>query len=234
MSIIADASDNAEGGHDGPPARLGQRYTATHFLPEAGNTVVCHLDTGHPGHHAVLASRARLKALPGAERFLFTAPESLHMTVFEGVIETRRTPDAWPGDLDRNASVDSVTKKLLKRLADFPEPPPFNVRIAALRPTGLLLEGATSEDEMRLRALRDALAARLGYRQAGHDDYRFHMTFAYPVDWIPDDQVEEWNKSLANIAKELASATPVLPLRPPAFCQFKDMNFFEELLVLGT
>ncbi|ABG32867.1 DUF1868 domain-containing protein [Roseobacter denitrificans] len=214
------------------PARLGQRYSRTAFLPEAGNTVICHLDTAHPTHHAILAARSKMQALRGAQRFLFTPAASLHMTVFEGAIETRRTADAWPKDISRDAGIDHATAHVLERLAGFVPPPAFSVRIAGVAPTGLILQGAQEADEAVLRAWRDALIAPFGYRHDTHDLYVFHMTFGYPIDWLTDDEAPVWESALSEIHADLVRDAPVVPLKPPAFCSFADMTRFEELLVL--
>ncbi|WP_254443378.1 DUF1868 domain-containing protein [Ruegeria arenilitoris] len=152
MSLNIEVAPFAASRNSGTPRRIGQRYNAEKFLPEAGNTVVCHLDFNAPAHKAVLEARKRMMALPEAGRFLFTPAESLHMTVFEGVTETRRTPDTWPRDLDRDASVDSVTEAMINRLADFSAPSSFAVRVSGCGPTGLALKGATDEDEVKMLA----------------------------------------------------------------------------------
>ena len=223
----------AAGQNAKPPSRLGQRYSATRFLPEGGNTVVCHLDQSVPSHRAILEARERMQALPGAENFLYTPAASLHMTVFEGVIETRRTADAWPADIDRDAPVATVTEALMKRLEPFSAPPAFAVRVKDVLPTGLLLTGATTEDDRIMRDWREALTTPFGYRHSDHDAYRFHMTFAYPTGWIPDDLVPVWIEELNAIRKDLSQAAPVIPLKAPAFCRFADMEAFEELRVLA-
>ncbi len=225
--------DFAQSAHNAPPMRLGQRYDATGFLPDPGNTVVCHLDRDAPGGKAVLAARAAMQALPGADRLLFTPEDSLHMTVFEGVLDNRRVPDAWPDWMPADAPVDAVTDAMCERLGGFAGPGAFAVSVAALRPTGLALRGAAAGDAAVLRAWRDALAETFGYRQAVHDRYEFHMTFAYPLAWLPDDHVPLWREELARIGAELAAATAVIPLGAPAFCRFADMTRFEELVVLG-
>ncbi len=214
------------------PARLGQRYSHTAFLPEAGNTVICHLDTDHPGHRAILHARSRIQALPGAERFLFTPASSLHMTVFEGAIETRRTADAWPSGLDRQADMGDVTTHVIDRLSNFAPPPAFSVRVEKVVPTGLALKGATVRDEKILRAWRDALTKPFGYRHKTHDTYEFHMTFGYCIDWLSDDEVPIWESALKSIHADLVKEAPVVPLKTPAFSRFADMTRFEELLVL--
>lgn len=232
MPLETDIATFAAGQNAIPPARLGQRYSATAFLPEAGNTVVCHLDRAVPAHQAVLDARTRMQALPGAENFLYTPAKSLHMTVFEGVIETRRTADAWPAGMDRDAPVTEVTEALMTRFEPFSPPPAFSVRVKDVVPTGLMLTGATAEDDRILQDWRNALTEPFGYRHKDHDAYRFHMTFAYPTGWIPDDLVPVWTQELNTILEDLSQAAPVIPLRAPAFCQFADMEDFEELRVL--
>lgn len=232
MGISENIVRFTEGRNPAPPQRLGQRYSAERFLPEAGNTVVCHLDHRAPAHQAVLEARARMQALPGADRFLYTPVDSLHMTLFEGAIETRRTADGWPAGLDRNAPIESVTEAVREKLQDFAPLPGFAVRAVDLHPTGLSLDGATPEDTACMRAWRDALTAPFGYRHDDHDDYRFHMTFAYPIDWIPDAVAEQWSVETAAILKDLAAAAPQIPLRSPAFCTFADMTAFPEVLEL--
>ncbi|CAN0469409.1 unnamed protein product, partial [Hapterophycus canaliculatus] len=167
------------------------------------------------------------------ERLLFTPEDSLHMTVFEGVLDVRRTKDAWPDFMARGASVAEVTEAMRGRLARFDAPGAFDVRVAAARVGGLELRGATERDETKLLAWREVLSKAFGYRQNQHDAYRHHMTFAYPIDWLPDDLLPIWQTALAEIEAELVAEAPVLPLRAPAFCEFADMTWFEELIVLA-
>lgn len=232
MTLNPSLSRFAASNNAAPPSRLGQRYSATKFLPEAGNTVVCHLDITTPQHRAVLKARDRMRALPGADRFLYTPAASLHMTLFDGVIETGRARGDWPADIDLNATVDSVTEALLHRLAHFSPRPEFNVRVVDIHPSGLGIEGATPEDEATMRAWRDALTAPFGFRKDTHDTYRFHMTFAYPVDWLPDALLPQWQRELHAILEDITREAPILPLNAPAFCRFADMTHFKELLVL--
>lgn len=232
MTCLNEVSQFAAKNQKSAPSHLGSRYNKDGFLPEAGNTIVCHLDTNNPTHRAVLEARARMQSLPGSQRFLFTPVQSIHMTVFEGVIETRKSKETWPSDMDHGFDIDTVTRGILPRLEAFASPPSFSVRAAGLRPTGLLLAGATAGDEKQMRLWRDALTTPFAYRHDNHDAYRFHMTFAYPLDWIEDDHLALWETEFEKILADLTKAAPIIPLRPAAFCTFNDMTWFEELLVL--
>ena len=83
-----------------------------------------------------------------------------------------------------------------------------------------------------MRAWRSALTEPFGYRHRDHESYQYHMTFAYPIDWLPESALPLWQAEFRAILAELAKAAPVIPLSPPAFCQFADMTLFKELLVL--
>lgn len=225
--------DFMAGANGAPPARLGQRYDAEGFLPDPGNTVVCALDLDTRGGAAVVRARERIMGLPGAERLLFTPVESLHMTVFEGVLDGRRQRDAWPDFCAMEAPVAEVTAQMVERFQGFEAPARFEVAVQGVGPTGLALCGAAGRDAAALVAWRDALSGAFGYRQREHDAYRHHMTFAYPVDWLPDAVLPAWEAGLAQIMSDLVAEGAVLPLRPPAFCTFEDMTWFEEVVRLA-
>ncbi|EJT03430.1 DUF1868 domain-containing protein [Rhizobium sp. CCGE 510] len=215
-----------------PPAHLGSRYGKIGgFLPEAGNTIVCHLDKGSQTQAALIEARQTYLAMPEAPQFLFTPISSLHMTLFEGIIETRRRQDCWPDDLPLDTPIDDMTELMAARLEGFPILDPFKVAIVEARPSGLLVDGATENDRKVMRAWRNAFADLLGYRQPNHEDYKFHMTFAYAIERLEDEALPRWQAMLDEVADDIRRKAPILELAPPAFCAFEDMNHFHELLI---
>ena len=217
-----------------PPLHLGTRYDRSGtFLLEPGNTVVSHLDPAAPSSAAVLSLREKMMSLPGADRLAFTAPSSLHMTIFQGIIEYRRKLPFWPRDLALETPIDDMTALFMDRLAYFKAPPiNFNVTAAEITPNGLTMVPVDDESAEALQLWRDRLANSFGYRHPDHDSYRFHITFAYLTDWLPDDAFPQWEKKTVEWLDELNAVAPVIRLKTPAFCAFQDMNHFEELLVL--
>lgn len=213
-----------------PPRHLGTRYDADgRFLPEPGNTVVCHLVPGSPSQRAILEARQRMMALPGAERLAFTPIDSLHMTLFQGVIEFRRRLPYWPDDVALNASIDEVTALYLARLGAFTPGPAFRMKVTDLSPEGLTLEGAGEHDRRALCEWRDRLAVCFGFRHPDHEAYQFHITLAYMRDWLEDSVAETWRKGLREALAVIKAQAPILDLAPPAFCTFEDMQHFEEI-----
>ncbi|MBB4237044.1 DUF1868 domain-containing protein [Rhizobium esperanzae] len=215
-----------------PPAHLGSRYRKVGgFLPEAGNTIVCHVEKGSQTQAMLIEARETYLAMPEAQQFLFTPISSLHMTLFEGIIETRRRENAWPGDLPLETPIDDMTALMAARLEGFSMADPFDVAVVEARPSGLLVDGATERDRRIMRAWRNAFADLLGYRQPNHEDYKFHMTFAYPIERLEDEALPRWQAMLTDVAEDIRRKAPVFELTPPAFCVFEDMNHFHELLI---
>ncbi|RUM09768.1 DUF1868 domain-containing protein [Rhizobium chutanense] len=215
-----------------PPAHLGSRYRKIGgFLPEAGNTIVCHVEKGSQTQAVLIEARETYLAMPEAQQFLFTPISSLHMTLFEGIIETRRRKNAWPGDLPLETPIDDMTALMAARLEGFRVADPFAVAVVEARPSGLLVDGVTEKDRRIMRAWRNAFADLLGYRQPNHEDYKFHMTFGYPIERLEDEALPRWQAMLTDVAEDIRRKAPVFELMPPAFCVFEDMNHFHELLI---
>lgn len=216
----------------GPIPHLGQRYDRTGaFLRECGNTVVCHLVEGSETEAVIRDARDRFRGMVGAEKLAFTAESSLHMTLFQGIIETRRALPYWPADVPVETPVDDMTAIFMDRLAGFAPGEIFAVEVTHATPNGLTLAGVSERDRAVLRDWRDRLADLLGYRHPDHETYVFHITFAYMIERFDDATMSEWVPFLKDIVDTIRRRQPVIELRAPAFCSFEDMNHFEELLI---
>jgi hypothetical protein len=215
-----------------PPIHLGTRYKETGgFLPEPGNTIVCHVTKETETQRVVVEARDKYLAMPEAPQFLFTPITSLHMTLFQGIIEYRRKPGYWPAGVALDTPIDEMTEIMGERLEAFSVFEPFQVEVVGARPAGLLVDGATEKDRKAMGAWRDALAELLGYSHPDHDSYPFHITFAYVIERLSDEALPRWKAMLENVVADIRRQTPILELHPPAFCSFEDMNHFHELLI---
>ncbi|MCZ7462482.1 MULTISPECIES: DUF1868 domain-containing protein [Rhizobium/Agrobacterium group] len=218
--------------HDMPPRHLGSRYNLDgEFLPEPGNTVVCHLVEGSQGESAIIRTRQRFLDMPEASQLAFTPVSSLHMTVFQGIIEFRRALPYWPENMPLDTPIDTMTDYYRDRLSAFPTLPVFRMQVTGLKPTGLVMQGVTAQDDRIVALWRDAFAEAFGYRHPNHESYEFHITLSYITRWFDPECLSRWQVMLDEELEELRAAAPVIEMRPPAFCEFKDMNHFKELVV---
>jgi len=217
-----------------PPSHLGTRYDATGtFLREPGNTVVCHLIEGSPSQQAIIQARERFLAMPEASQFAFTPISSLHMTLFQGIIEYRRRLPYWPEDVALDTGIERMSEIYVDRLQSFGPFGPFNIEVTEVTPVGLTVNGITAADRRVMKEWRDAFADVFGYRHPDHETYAFHITFCYPMARLPEVALPAWQAMLDGTFATLRESARVIELKPPAFCTFDDMNHFEERLVFA-
>ena len=217
-----------------PPSHLGTRYDATGtFLREPGNTVVCHLVEGSQSQQAIIEARESFLAMPEASQFAFTPISSLHMSLFQGIIEYRRRLPYWPQDVALDTLIERMSEIYLDRLQSFGSFGPFDVEVTEVAPVGLTVNGVTATDRRVMKEWRDAFADVFGYRHPDHETYAFHITFCYPIARLPEAALPAWQAMLDGTLATLRESVPVIELNPPAFCTFEDMNHFEERLVFA-
>ncbi len=217
----------------GPSRHLGVRFNQEgKFLPEPGNTIVCHLTDGSATQQAIRQMRSRYLTMPEADRLAFTAESSLHMTLFQGIIEYRRALPYWPADLPLETPIDDMTEIMAQRLEHFRAGPEFRVTIDHMTLLGLRLKPVNENDRLALAEWRNRLADLMGYRHPDHDVYEFHITFAYLVRPLSEPALFEWQAMLTKMRDDFCTQFDYIALNPPAFCAFEDMHHFEELVVL--
>jgi hypothetical protein len=217
-----------------PPRHFGTRYDAAGtFLREPGNTVVCHLIEGSPSQQVIMEARQSFLEMPETSQFAFTPISSLHMTLFQGIIEYRRRLPYWPQDVALDTGIERMSEIYLDRLQSFGPLGSFDVEVTEVTPVGLTVNGATAADRRVMKEWRDAFADVFGYRHPDHDTYEFHITFCYPIVRLQEAALPAWQAMLDRALATLRENAPVIALRPPAFCSFDDMNHFEERLVFA-
>jgi hypothetical protein len=200
-----------------------------------GNTIICHLSPSSEIYASMQVLYKKLKEHPLSHLYTMLPPSSWHMTVFEGALDKRRKAAYWPADLDLNASIADCTALLEKKLESFDlqYETPFRLSVIGFKPLvssiSVHVEPRTAEENIAIRHLRDRLADVTKMRQKGHDKYRFHLTVAYILRYLSDEQEKELMEFLMRHFKDMPKE---LELGLPEFCRFEDMFAFERLLYL--
>ncbi|ULR31614.1 DUF1868 domain-containing protein [Dickeya fangzhongdai] len=205
-----------------------------------GNTIISHIPLGSSASDAFTAVRDTLRQQDFSHCLTFTPPSSYHMTVFEGVTESKRRLPFWPADLPTDAPLQACTSHLVRKLAgfDLQATPPFKLRITdfnARQDSGATLRLTPLDDneERKLRTLRDRLSERLAIRAPDHDSYGFHVTLAYLVRWMTEEESQAYLQAQQACLRYLQQQVPVLELSVPEFCVFNDMFAFDTQLKVG-
>ena len=215
------------------PDHVGRRVLVNGtFTPESGNTIIRHVTKGSRSMAVLTDIQEALATCPFARYFAYLPTDSFHMTVFEGVIDSGREQNYWPVGVDFSAPVDEITELYIERAKTFANPGRFTMRVRDVTPNGLIMEGATSDDEKTAREWRDRLSELLGYRKPNHESYVFHVTMAYQIRWLPPEATAFYLDLLSRLRQVIMAETPILELDMTALCRFHSITNFEELKVL--
>ncbi|TPX16633.1 uncharacterized protein E0L32_003574 [Thyridium curvatum] len=219
----------------------------TKFSPEGvvlrfpGNTTLCHLPADCPLLPGLRDLYSALAAHPVlSKKVHLLPPASWHMTVFDGVRDSEREPVLWP-EGKHELPLAEMTSEFAGRLRELGQQleaeglaPPYRMRVrnfdGALIGIGIEVEGATADEERRMRRLRDRLADAMGFRAPNHETYQFHLSVAYLMRHLePDDRAaldEVRDQHFPSIQREFT-------LGDVEFCTFEDMYSFPRVFYLG-
>lgn len=220
------------------PSGVGLKFEVDGAVrPFAGNTIICHLNQTSPLQEPLKTLYAELETSRLAALYTLLPPSSWHMTVFEGICDQVRKPEYWPTGLPLDASLTECNTFFEKRLNDFDRDfkAPIRMSISSFRPLvdgiSLKLTPIDAAEEIRLRVLRNRLADLLTLRPPGHDDYVFHLSIAYLIRHLTEDQEAE----LSALQARAFNAMPAeFELGAPEFCHFGDMFEFRRQFLLES
>jgi hypothetical protein len=162
------------------------------------------------------------------------------MTIVDGVRGKECEPGMWPPGKEKQPLAECTEefsqklRKLGMELQSEGLAPPYRMRIRGFDPAvvgiGVELEGATPEEEKRMRRLRDKIADTFGIRAPNHETYIFHISMAYLLRHIDGEDREELNKVFTQFLPILKIA---FELGPVEFCTFENMYAFLRLFYLS-
>lgn len=198
-----------------------------------GNTFICHIDCRSSAFEAIRALQEEIKRSPFNRFFTFLPPSSFHMTVFQGVSPASAPGRGWPDGLDWPLARDAASAEILQRIDTVALPNRSTIRLVdVFAAHSLTVTGATAQDEEDLRAARQTLRDATRIAQADFDDYVFHISLAYLIDWVSEPLARDIAAFSAELTAELAARLGDITLGPVEFCEFDTMHHFEPLKLL--
>ncbi|OIQ32759.1 MAG: hypothetical protein BM562_03105 [Alphaproteobacteria bacterium MedPE-SWcel] len=200
-------------------------------LPFPGNTVICHIDPASEAHAALCDMQAEMRASDFGALFAYLPPESLHMTVFQGISPDEKN---WPQGIAPGASRDEVTAAFHDRLRGQGLPQRHRVAARGLYAGhSVTLDGADDTDEARLRATRLSLRDLTGLRHDHFDTYTFHSTLGYLLRWLDASEAADLIAFSDEVFARHADPLSRIDLGPLELCNFETMHHFEPVAVLA-
>ncbi len=216
------------------PRAVGEKFSQNgQVLRFSGNTILCHIPGNTVGHAALVEAQKQLRATAPPNAFAFLPPASLHMTVFEGVNDNRRTEEYWPAHLPRDMTLKSVTDDFATRLQGVHGPSGLQVRASHIfAGHSVRVSGVNEGHETLLRDMRDTLKTHLNIRRRDHYTYAFHITLAYLLHWLSPEEARDVHAASSAIGEGLRQAAPAISLGPVELCTFNTMAHFAPYLPL--
>lgn len=222
--------------HAGAAKWTGEKFDEKgNVLPFPGNTIICHLPQDSELYKPLLPIHEILQKSRFTKFYTLLPPPSWHMTVFEGVCDTRRKREVWPQELPLDAPLQSCHDLFRDKLSTFDLgiQPPLKLSVTGLvmSKAGIRLDLAAVDDdeEKRLRGLRDRLSDLLQIRAPGHETYVFHLALAYRI--VPVSKGD--GEALTMLLQKGYETIPhEFELGAPEFCHFDDMFAFHRQFYL--
>jgi len=194
--------------------------------PFRGNTIIAHLSPSSEVYASMLVLHKKLREHRLSHLYTLLPPSSWHMTIFEGVCDQVRKPGFWPSDLALDAPFEECDELFTKKLSTFNLQcdPPYLMSVTGWSSLksgmGVSVELRTTEESKRLRGLRDRLANLLKIQHGDHATYDLHLSLAYLLRHLTDEQIAELTALFMDHLKDMPKE---FELGAPEFCKFDDM-----------
>ncbi|MBK8022074.1 MAG: DUF1868 domain-containing protein [Chloroflexi bacterium] len=208
---------------------VGEKFNADGSTrPFPGVTIICFADPASAIYRAGEALQAELRALSYAHKFALLPPPSFHMTVFSLICDYRRIPEEWSSRLPLDAPLAQADQFFIDTVAQVPPPSNFRMLLTFLGGWGLSmrLTPADQDSYKSLRTYRQQIAAATGVRYPDHDTYEFHLSLAYKLITLTDDERRHYADLRRAWGDDLRCQIGVFDTGKPILTFFEDMFAF--------
>ena len=211
------------------------RHVGEKFNPDGsarafpGNTVICPVAPMSNTMQIITALHDDILDQVWHENYAILPPSSYHMTVFELVCDQVRKAEAWTTLCALDAPLEEVDAMMLSRWQEAPPAPLPSMRFDQLLIGDYITLRLAPKDEASnrmIRDYRDKLSTVFGFRQPQHDSYGFHISLAYRITALDEQEetaiavfVQDW---IPRLTRSLAH----IELAPPQLTFFADMTNF--------
>lgn len=228
--------------------QMPNRDTLLKFYPNGserifpGNTVICHLPAQCRMRDALTDFHFALAQSSVQHKLGLTAPDSYHMTIYNGADNANREPSKWPSYVPLEATEEQCNQAVYERMSKATLHCELPIRVVVDVPyteqyplaTTMRMKGANAEEEAKLRSIRRQIAPVIGIALPEPDHYEFHITLSYQLAEFTAQEQKQYRALLREHVARIVEAQPVLELANPEYCTFRTMDRFEPLKLIRT
>ncbi|WP_165452409.1 DUF1868 domain-containing protein [Paenibacillus thalictri] len=196
-----------------------------------GNTIICTIGQDNPLYSELVSFAESFKELDCSRKYTLLPSSSYHMTVIQGVCEEVRKPEQWSRHLSLDAPLEETDRFFSQQFTKVRVPEQFRMKFSHVNTSGIALTvnllPAELEVEAALRTFRDEVSEWLGLRFPNHDTYKFHISIAYKICQLTEEEESELQAFKEQAESILQKRFGVLTTSKPQLVFFSDMFKFD-------
>jgi len=196
-----------------------------------GCSIICKIPIKSGLFNEIKLLQSKYKYLNPQKAYVYLPESSFHMTLFDCCNVNTFNTKYWPKKIEKDENYKNVANQIYQKIKNLDFPKEFNLKLKKLfGGYSIILEGNTKKDEKILRDYRNILSDLLGIRFANHETYSFHITFAYILRKLTDDEVKKLIKINFRLLGEFFEKNPSISVVHPELCIFNDMLEFKSFV----
>ena len=195
-----------------------------------GNSIISKINEQHSIYKHLIHIKNMFQDTKVASKYTFLPTDSYHMTVIDLVCDEIREKNKWSEKLPLDISLEETDNYFKDALLSVQELGTIRMKFDVLfiSPTVFVVRlfPETEEQESKLKVFREQVALATGVRHSNHETYRFHVSFAYLIELLGEEDEKELKDLENKINQYLRTVDDVFELDAPELVLFKDMFSF--------
>ena len=193
-----------------------------------GCSIICKIPLKSDLLYEIKLLQLKYKDLSPEKAYTYLPETSFHMTLFDCCNVNTANTQYWPKDIVTDNNYTKVAYELSKRIQKYIFPDKLDLKLKKLfGGFSMILEGNTKNDEKIIRDCRNKLSDLLGIRFENHDTYTFHITLAYILRKLKNDEIEKLININSRLREKFLEKFPIIRTQKPVLCTFENMYEFK-------
>lgn len=207
-------------------------------LPFHGNTVIGYVDNKALNESLTSLTNQIADNVLLKNKLVLLPEDSYHITIFDCVCIRDNGSWYWPSDLSKEATVVQCTDILKKRFSELRQEkiPDINFQVTGHKPymntLAITFKPDSEADVYNLNVLRNKLAELSGIRRENHNEYEFHITLGYFIEYPSSDECKFMDKIIGHFLKQTKENDRKIVIKRIKFCAFDNMLEYKPVLEL--